>query len=623
MVNSSLNGMRPKSDNWSVEQLINLIKEKRIRNPQCQRRKKWCKHPVPNSKKSNYQEYIKFLYDTCYSVEAITIEKYIENKNEIFVNIDGNNRINAIVYYYYHPLDIFRDNFHELRYSNNEHTIFVDFLSNINYPEFMGIRRMSRYINQSKNEDIIAYWKNLDDEMIEYIEDEVELVQSVLKISGGEFFHTNVFMNLVIFNNPTNEQLSQIYSNINMNSNPLTASDILAATLLCANNFNLDFDPILKTKLLEQLQQYYCEKQDDEILEGYRHDSQKELMNGTEFLIAFQNYCSDKYWIVPKYESDSSDGIGLFHKLFDLTDIFYGLQSENFTTENIKYFCESIISTLDMLTMILNKLCPSTIDLQHFKQDSQLTLKKSPLIVLITTSIKLIELSKSGMITPVDIHKILRKSICYHYLLDYLPKEKRDKYTVNDDIRCQIGGKAVQSKISILSKYPDQLGNTITNTLVTQLFKDIVECFNQPYTYEDRPKRRRGLSFPYRLLLSLYYNNRVPYVYTQKKQNIDHIFVFSSTWEGNEKIDLDRIGNLILIDGELNNKRSNNSIQYYYEKVPDLMKCLNYPDIETYNRVVDHDKKSVVIRDIHQFNEVTRNIENMYIENAVKCIFDM
>ena len=92
---------------------------------------------------------------------------------------------------------------------------------------------------------------------------------------------------------------------------------------------------------------------------------------------------------------------------------------------------------------------------------------------------------------------------------------------------------------------------------------------------------------------------------------------------GNDKIDLDRIGNLILIDGELNNKRSNNSIQYYYEKVPDLMKCLNYPDIETYNRVVDHDKKSVVIRDIQQFNEVTRNIENMYIENAVKCIFDM
>ena len=27
MVNSAINGMRPKSDNWSVEQLINLIKQ--------------------------------------------------------------------------------------------------------------------------------------------------------------------------------------------------------------------------------------------------------------------------------------------------------------------------------------------------------------------------------------------------------------------------------------------------------------------------------------------------------------------------------------------------------------------------------------------------------------------
>ena len=112
MVFLSINGMRPKSDNWSVEQLINLIKNRSIRNPQCQRRKKWSKLPVANSKKSNYHDYIKFLYDTCYSVETLTIAKFIENKNEIYVNIDGNNRINAIVYYYQHPLDIFRDNFH-------------------------------------------------------------------------------------------------------------------------------------------------------------------------------------------------------------------------------------------------------------------------------------------------------------------------------------------------------------------------------------------------------------------------------------------------------------------------------------------------------------------------------
>lgn len=621
MVSSSITGMRPKSDNWSVEQLVNLIKQKRIRNPQCQRRKKWTKLPVANSKKSNYHDYIKFLYDTCYSVEAITIAKYIEDKNEIFVNIDGNNRINAIVYYYQHPLDIFRDNFHELRYSKNNHDIFTEFLSNINYPDFMNIRRMTRYVNHSKDAELISYWKSLDDDMIEYIEDEVEIAQSSLKISGGEFFHTNVFMNLVIFNNPTNEQLSQIYSNINMNSNPLTPSDILAATLLCATDFNLDFDPSLKTNLLDHLQKYYYERQDDEILECYRHDSQKESMNGTEFLIAFQNYCSDKYWLIPKFESDASDGVGLFHKLFDLSEVFYGLHAENFTTENIQYFCESIIKALDTLTGILNKLCPQTIDLQHFKQDSQLTLKKTPFIVTIVTSIKLLEQVSNNKLTEKEMHAILKKSVCYHYLLDYLPKDKRDKYASYDDIRCQVGGKAIQSKLTILSKYPDQLGNKITPQVMTSLFEDIVKYFNQPYIYDDRPKRRRGLSFPYRLLLSLYYNNRVPYLYTQKKQNIDHIFVFSSNWE-NDKLDLDRIGNLILIDGELNNKRSNNSIQYYYDKVPDLMKCLNYPTIQSYDSVVTHDKKTVVIHDIEQFNKVTNNIEDMYIENAVKCIFD-
>lgn len=621
MVFSSINGMRPKSDNWSVDQLVNLIKQKRIRNPQCQRQKKWTKLPVSSSKKSNYHDYIKFLYDTCYSVEAITIAKYIEDKNEIFVNIDGNNRINAIVYFYNHPLDIFRDNFQELRFSNNEHEIFVNFLSNINYPEFMGIRRMTRFVNHSKDENLIAYWKSLDDEMIEYIEDEVETAQSTLKISGGELFHTNVFMNLVIFNNPTNEQLSQIYANINMNNNPLTNNDILAATLLCSTNFNLNFDPHLKTSLFAHLKEYYDNKQGDEILECYRMDNGSEIMNGTEFLISFQNYCSDKYWLIPKYETDTSDNLGLFHKLFDLNEIFYSLTVDSFTTDNIKRFCNLIIKSLDMITNILLKICPPTIDLHHFKQDSKLILKKMPLIIVIITTIKMIELVDDNKLSEKEMHKRLRKSICYHYLMDYLPKEKRDKYLIHDDIRCQVGGKSIEGKIKMVSRYPDQVGNSIDEVIMTQLFIDIVENCNTPYKCEDKPKRRRGLSFPYRLLMSLYYNNRVPYVYTQKKQNIDHIFVFSSNWDNDRKLDLDRIGNLIMIDGELNNKRSNNSIKYYYDKVPDLMKCLNYPELTTYDGVMNHQEKTPTIQDVEKFNKVTNQVEHMYIENAVKCIF--
>ena len=203
--------------------------------------------------------------------------------------------------------------------------------------------------------------------MIEYIEDEVEIVQSVLKISGGEFFHTNVFMNLVIFNNPTTDQLSQIFSNINMNSNPLSSNDILAATLLCANEFNLDFDPFLKTNLYGQLNKYYNERQEDEILECYHPDNSIEKMNGTEFLISFQNYCCEKYQLIPNFESDTTEGTGVFHKLFDLTNVFYGLHPSNFTTENIQYFSESIIKSLEVLSSIVNKVCPPTIDLHHFK----------------------------------------------------------------------------------------------------------------------------------------------------------------------------------------------------------------------------------------------------------------
>ena len=109
-------------------------------------------------------------------------------------------------------------------------------------------------------------------------------------------------------------------------------------------------------------------------------------------------------------------------------------------------------------------------------------------------------------------------------------------------------------------------------------------------------------------------------VYTKKTQNVDHIFPWNSEWS-NGPIDLDRLGNLIIMDASLNKGRKNNSIQYYYNKAPDLMKCLHYPTINHYDEVVVHEKNAQPkINSIH-YNEITSNQEKMYINHAIQLLF--
>ena len=68
----------------------------------------------PNSKKENVpseRKYIEFLYDTCNSVHAITfgVDKFKLS------NIDGNNRINAIVHFVDEPLSLFPEKLYKLK----------------------------------------------------------------------------------------------------------------------------------------------------------------------------------------------------------------------------------------------------------------------------------------------------------------------------------------------------------------------------------------------------------------------------------------------------------------------------------------------------------------------------
>ena len=65
-----------------------------------------------NKKKvPTYNEYIKFLREQKSSVEMISFGKKVNNNDYTYTNIDGNNRINAIIAFIKSPLLVLNDEY--------------------------------------------------------------------------------------------------------------------------------------------------------------------------------------------------------------------------------------------------------------------------------------------------------------------------------------------------------------------------------------------------------------------------------------------------------------------------------------------------------------------------------
>ena len=105
-----------KPEDWSPNELLMLVENKQVSKIKAQRKKGWDTNPSPKKKKGklvpNQKEYIEFLLTQGTTVgSGLTFLRKIEGGKEVFSNIDGNNRINAIVDFLKKPFSIFAECF--------------------------------------------------------------------------------------------------------------------------------------------------------------------------------------------------------------------------------------------------------------------------------------------------------------------------------------------------------------------------------------------------------------------------------------------------------------------------------------------------------------------------------
>jgi hypothetical protein len=608
-----------KNEQWYVKTLISKIKNKEIFKPKFQRKRKWDTIPkkdnIPSEKK-----FILFLFKTGNTVHPITFG-LLNNLS----NIDGNNRINAIHHFLEEPFSMFDEYLDDINkyidnnFKDNEKSVIKEIIRKMSYNSLM-VFKYKDYFNE-------IGFSELYNQSLKFKRDEMETyfdaLITKLKINGVDRFDTTVLINVNLFEGYTTEELCEVFTDINKYNGGLTEIEALASRLYNITNFTVE-DTVLRVEIIECIKKFYLNRTNNEVLDCYRYNENIDEMNAYDFMVGFQNYAHSRCSLI--HETDN-DGLSLFFKLYKTMN--RGSFDDNFNTENVSEFIKYIKKAIDILT----KLC-KTVFMENLVSGNKIfdacnkklnSLKKNNIYLIISAIIGYIK-------NDTDENVILRsieKCLFFHFFLNEMAdKEKQKRLRLNDSILYEAGGAYIDSKSKEFYKNPSLISDKITKDIMIEVINELISENLNNKIYEvrtngkDKTDKRRQRKLYEKALLYIYYTNKVPTEFLKNIFWVEHIFPFSSSWDGD--IDIDRLGNIIpLIDG-LNMIRNNRSIsEYNNHSKSKIVKYIDIiPTIENYDRIVSHDDKKPHIRNDEKYNQFCENnetaLKNVFIEHIFK-----
>lgn len=615
---------RIKNEQWYIKQLISKIDCGDISKPKFQRKRKWDILPTKDNN-ANEQSYIKFLFDTVNSVHAITFGQDNNSGKLCFSNIDGNNRINAIKHFMNKPFEIFHNYLDELINFIND----IDTLSKSEVSELHHIFRNLSYnqiINFKYNKYFIeSNYIDLYNNKLKIYRDEfepyIENIQKKLKINGTENFDTSVQINLNLFEGYNTDELCKIFEDINKFNSKLTETELLACRLFNECNFIIN-DSAFKTEIQHYIKDYYIAKADNEVLDCYIYNPQRDRINAHDLIVSFQNLCSTKFNFIDKTDVD---GLPLFFKIYKS---LYGSLINTFTTQNINDFIDKIKYSCEIFKEVISVMFTDKISDKLFNNTCQKkieTLKKNNLYVIICCIIGYFNKNTDRQ----KIKRELEKCVIFHFMIsDIKDKDIRGTFMKQDSITYRTGGGVIDAAAKSILSNPENISNKITEKLFNSLIEYLFSENNNPHErYNDVEKKsekkskRRLVKFYEKTLMFYYYKQKIPTNMLDNEFSIEHICPNSSEWEG--ELDKDRPGNLIPIIVGINSSRGNRHITNYNDTsgfctfIKDII-----PAYDVYDSIMLHNNRTAIIINNHEYNNMCIKTENIYKKNFIACIFN-
>jgi hypothetical protein len=611
---------RVKNEQWSLKELISKINNEEISKPKFQRKKKWDVLQKKNSNPNEYS-YIKFLYDTENSVHAITFGQESNSKGVIYSNIDGNNRINAIKHFIDRPFDIFSDYldnlFKVLDNINSKNILEIkEIFNSLSYDEIINIKTPAKFFRNINKYQLFEEIQGKQNE----IDDHIEIIQKKLKVNGIDNFDINVKINVNLFEGYNTDELCKTFEAINRYNSKLTETELLACRLHNDSNFIIK-DKKIETELKESIQKYYKDKSKDEVLNCFEYTDEQDI-NAHDFIVGFQNLCSEKYKFICK---DDIQSLSLFYKLYKS---LHGSFIETFTTKNVNKFIEKINYSCDILQKTISNIFTDKINSRLFNKTCQYkldTLKKNNLVMLISSIIGF----KKKKVSETEIIKNLEKCLIYHFFVsDLKNKDIKEKFQNKDSITYRHGGGFIEIATKDLLINPENISNKLDENLFINLITGLFNETKLPHKRKldngkNKNDKRRNLKFFEKTLMFYYYKGKIPTIMLDNEFSIEHIIPNSSSWEG--ELDKDRTGNLIPIISTINCSRQNKHIDAYKEtkggkEFFNFIKDIIPLNVD-YNNIVAHENRKPIITDNEKYNEMCDKNEEIYFQNLIESLF--
>ena len=601
---------------WTINTLHTKISI--ITKPKFQRDKRWLILPHKNKKKPNYKDYMRFLIKNKNSVFPISLGTEIVNSEEKFIVIDGNNRINALITFLNTPYKLFPEYYEKLFNLLSNYDIDAEkciyFFKNLDYKTISCFRRLN---------DIIPNDIKLvigDSNLFGVVEDALVDIQNNFLIDG-KTYDTNIVLSMNIFKGGSYKQYCKIFEDINKHSSSLSENELLSAILFNTQIYINDSD--LQYQISHKIIDFYKNRGCDEVLQHYEIEDVNDFsINAFDFIVGFQNYCNERYYVIPKFDTS---GLSLFFKLFKI--IYGDIDSNLFTDENIADFCFKIVFACDILSKSYEKIFPLNINENLFSKNAVSTsklLKKNNMTIIFTTIIA----SKNQYDQNTLINNI-RISVIYHLLTNarYLKHIDKEHLTILkhiDKIEYIAGGKYIECicyRIYHKNEY-SLIFNEINKNRFTELIQICIRSLVKEKTYDEvrKNKKRRKLNLVDKVLLCNYWNRNMPNKFIKKNYSIEHITPFSSQWEDN--ISIDRLGNLFPTLDKINKKRSNKNLEIYSKKYPNFTENIkDLLPLEQYANINKLEKRKTSIINNKLYNEYCLNNEEIYINNLINELY--
>jgi hypothetical protein len=622
MTSMKLSNMTITNTTWTPAEL--LERYIKIKKPKFNRDLVWNIKSIDNTtkrKRANFEEFLQFLFKTRNTVSAISLGSYIHNNEEYHVVIDGNNRINAIVAFFTCPYSVFTSYYKELFeyiYSIPDDKMNINIKENCkNIIQKLSYRELSTF---NRFDDIISDEIEIDRLIMRDIERKIVEIQKKLRFLDNSPYDTHIKLVINEFKNGTNKEYCETFEDINKYSNTLSHNELLAATLF--ETIITITDQNLKCKIITKIKEYYDNRGNDEVLETYSMELDFNMaISAYDFMVGFQNYCSDEYKIIEHF---SADGTSLFFKIFGY--LYGSIEKDRFTHDIINGFIDKVLFACNIISQAYKTIMPVNINDNLFnktsKNDCCKLIAKNPMTILFISVI-----ANKDKISDNILIKNVRLVIIYHLLCNqkYLKNVSEENVKIiktHDKLEYTAGG----SYIDNICKSIIEHDNTKIFDISREIFQNLLNenlksSLNEKTQYEERTtNKRRQLNFFDKILVSNFFNKKMPNSYLKERYSIEHTCPYSSSWEGS--IDINRLGNLFPTLEKINSSRGNNNLDIYYNTANiEFTKFIKELLPENYNIINSREGRKTTIVDIYKYNEFCNNNEKLYINTLIDDIF--